>query len=91
MYNPTASSLTRQAWAYQQKLIDEMGMGQLPVTTTPVLPMSSDIAAYRNYLATCGMGFLSAGFAGYIAGKVGVLPTAIGVGLAYAMLKGTER
>lgn len=97
MYSPADSSLTRQAWSYQQKLIDEMGMAQLPDPRSAVDQAKaaasgaiSEIGIDRSYLVTCGTGFLAAGFAGYVAGKIGVVPTAVGVGLAYLILKGSE-
>lgn len=88
MYDPMDSSLTRQAWAYQQKLIDEMGEGLGDVTASPA---TSRLAGYGNYVTACGLGLASAGFAGYVAGRIGVLPTTVGVGVAYALLKAMQR
>ena len=48
--------------------------------------MRSEVA-----VKTCGVGFLAAGFAGYVAGRIGVIPTAVGVGIAYAILKNMDR
>jgi len=92
MYNPTASSLTRQRWAYQQRLTDEMGMGALDPRGW--LPNPKGWFALtpddRTYLTTCGSGFALAALGGYLIGRVGFIPTVIGVGttaLIYRKLK----
>lgn len=111
-YNPMASSLTRQQWAYQEQLIDEMGegLGQADGSSTtpssdgsapastPALPSASDLidrlaaaGIDRSLITTCGTGFLAAAFAGYVSGKIGVLPTAAGVGIAYFLLKSMQQ
>ena len=110
-YDPTASSLTRQAWAYQQHLIDEMGEGDwggLGQTVEPgAIPSVAAVAQRvgqalqqdatrvqesvdKQTLMTCGKGFAAAALAGYVAGRIGVVPTIAGVGLAYALLRGLE-
>jgi hypothetical protein len=99
-YDPLASSLTRQAWEYQEKLIDEMGegMGQsdgvmalAPQAADDLSSRLEGLGVNKQLITSCGAGFLAAAFAGYVSGKVGVLPTAAGVGLAYLILKGMER
>ena len=92
MYDPTDSSLTRQAWAVQQQIIDDMGegLGQAPDAGV-VTVAASRLGIDKSYVATCGTGFLAAGFAGYVAGRIGVLPTVVGVGVAYAILKNMGR
>jgi hypothetical protein len=88
MYDPTASSLTRQNWAYQQKLIDEMGegLGSVQSSVTPVRT-----PGVWDYVSTCGLGLVSAGFAGYAAGRIGVVQAGVGVGIAYVLLKAMQR
>lgn len=93
MWAPTSSSLTRQAWVTQQRIIDDMGEG-LGLGQAPERSVASSLGQFgidKNSVATCGTGFLAAGFAGYVAGRIGVLPTAVGVGIAYAILKSMER
>lgn len=108
MYDPMASSLTRQAWAYQQRLIDEMGegdwggLGQAPsaadvITTAQRIGQTLQQDAARvqasidqKTVMTCGKGFAAAALAGYVAGRIGVVPTIAGVGLAYVLLRGIE-
>lgn len=86
-YNPMASSLTRQAWEYQQTLIDMMGEGlgeSTPAgafTVDPnkvVDPKSIDLEGTNLALAVGGVGILAAGI-GVAAAKLGVIPTALGV------------
>lgn len=91
MYAPTSSSLTRQAWVTQQRIIDDMGEGLGQVPERSVAESLSQLGIDKNSVATCGTGFLAAGFAGYVAGRIGVLQTAVGVGIAYAILKSMER
>lgn len=48
MFNPTASSLTRQAWAYQQKLIDLMGEDRAMGQTDQAAQVSQAASAARD-------------------------------------------
>lgn len=104
-FDPMASSLTRQAWAYQQQLIDEMGegdwggLGQAPdvlsAAQRAVETVRQDAARAQESvdsqtLMTCGKGFAAAALAGYVAGRIGVVPTIAGIGLTYALLRGLE-
>lgn len=88
-YNPMASSLTRQAWEYQQTLIDMMGEGleglgedaPSALTLDPnkvVDPSSIDLEGSNLALAVGGIGVLAAAI-GVSAAKLGVVPTALGV------------
>jgi hypothetical protein len=101
-YDPLASSLTRQAWEWQEKVIDMMGegLGDAPTPTAPfslpALPPAAESALERagldqGTLKACGTGLAAAAFAGFVAGRVGVLPTLAGVGLAYVLLKNLDR
>ncbi len=110
-YDPLASSLTRQAWEWQEKVIDMMGEGlgddtsaPAPIApapapfsfTMPTLPQTAESALERagldqGTLKACGTGLAAAAFAGFVAGRVGVLPTLAGVGLAYVLLKNLDR
>jgi hypothetical protein len=117
-YDPMANSLERQAWEYQQKLIDEMdadvSLGQLPdgstvvgqatptpapapaapiVTTDQVSALLARLQATAtnfgfdsNTLQSCGKVAAASAVAGYVAGRVGLVRTAIGVGLALVVL-----
>lgn len=96
MYAPMSSWLTVQAWETQEQIIDDMGegLGQLPNSDSMLSRATDKLAELgidKNYAATCGVGFLAAGFVGYVAGRIGVVTTAAGVGIAYLILKGTER
>lgn len=83
-YNPMASSLTRQAWEYQQTLIDMMGEGLGETASSgapaiaPVAPSSIDLEGTNLALAVGGVSLLAAGI-GISAAKFGVLSTALGV------------
>lgn len=106
-YDPTASSLTRQAWAYQQELIDEMGEGLGQADAAALAPKGpepeaeglipasvasrlAELGIDKRIVSSCGAGLLTAAFAGYVTGKVGVLPVAAGVGVAFLVLRGME-
>jgi hypothetical protein len=90
--HPNTSSLTRQRWEYQQELIDESGDWAEPgLSDTTNQPTASAPVKDRGVLAyvrDCGLGIASAAFAGYVAGKVGVKPTLIGIGISYALIQG---
>jgi len=87
-WNPTASSLTRQAWDYQQKLADLMGevpsMGDVSSDAQAKLDRIRQIAGIdESIVSTCGKAALIAAFAGFVAGKVGLAKTVLGVGAVY--------
>lgn len=107
MFNPTDSSLTRQAWAYQQKLIDLMGedraMGQADQASqvaqaTSAVSEAVDAANKARNAAgfddqtikNCGKAIGTAAFVGFVAGKVGLTKTLLGVGAAYLVIEGLK-
>lgn len=89
LVNKWASSIAVQKWDYQQKLIDmmgdpaEVGLGQL-ATAQPVAQVQIDVI---NVAKDCGLAVATAGFVGYVAGRVGVLPTAVGVGISTVIIR----
>lgn len=98
-----ASSLTRQAWEYQQQLMDEMGeaepLGDLPsdaVTAAASSAGKTGVDQAKNYLQKLDLGacvapIAVATFAGFVAGKLGLIKTLLGVGVTYMLVEGWDR
>jgi hypothetical protein len=87
-WNPADSSLTRQAWDYQQKLADLMGevpsMGDIASDAQNKLKEVQTAAGIDDsVVSTCGKAALVGVFAGFVAGKVGLVKTLLGVGAVY--------
>jgi hypothetical protein len=87
-WRPAESSLTRQAWAYQQHLMDLMGevpdMGDVTTEAQARLERARQSAGVDDsVVATCGKAALISAFAGFVAGKVGLAKTLLGVGAVY--------
>jgi len=85
---PESSSLTRQAWDYQQKLADLMGevpsMDDVASDAESALQQGQPTAGTDDsIIATCGKAALVGAFAGFVIGKVGLVKSIIGIGAVY--------
>jgi len=89
-WNPGDSSLTRQAWDYQQKLADLMGevpsMGDVAADAQAKLQqIKSTMGIDDAAISTCGKVALVGAFAGLVVGKVGLVKSILGIGAVYAV------
>ncbi len=87
-WDPQASSLTRQAWDYQQELADRMGevpgMGDATSNAEGALGQAQpDTGIDGSVFATCGKAALIGAFAGFVIGKVGLVKSILGIGAVY--------
>ncbi len=88
-YDPTAGSLTRQMWAYQQKMIDmsgdtfeDDGLGDITRANGKKSLGDYEMGGYA--VLPC---LAAIAATGYVACKVGVIPTALGLAAAIFVMK----
>ena len=93
-WDPTASSLTRQAWGYQQHLMDLMGevpdmgdispaQGAADATRGAMATVKEKLNLDDETISTCGKAMAVSALVGLVAGKVGLVKTVLGVGAVY--------